>query len=43
MLLPLLFKEVEVLAAGFGNWGLTDVLQKLEVGWFAGTSQHVSE
>ena len=25
MLLPLLFKEVEVLAAGFGNWGLVTV------------------
>ena len=36
ILLPLLFKEVEVLAAGFGNWGLTDVLQSLEVDWFGG-------
>lgn len=36
LLLPLLFKEVEVLAAGFGNCGLTDVLQRLEVSWFGG-------
>ena len=44
MLLPLLFKEVEVLAAGFGNWGLTDVLQRLEVSWFAGhPSMYLSE
>jgi len=44
ILLPLLFKEVEVLAAGFGNWGLTDVLQRLEVSWFGGhPSMYLSE
>jgi membrane-associated phospholipid phosphatase len=44
MLLPLLFKEVEFLAAGFGNWGLTDVLQNLEVDWFGGhPSLYLSE
>ena len=44
VLLPLLFKEVELLAAGFGNWGLTSVLQRLEVSWFGGhPSLYLSE
>jgi membrane-associated phospholipid phosphatase len=44
LLLPLLFKEVEMLAAGFGNWGLTVVLQNLEVAWFGGhPSLYLSE
>jgi len=36
MVLPLLYKEVEVFAAAFGNWGLTGILQELEVSLFAG-------
>ena len=36
IVLPLLYKEVEVFAAAFGNWELTGVLQELEVTLFAG-------
>ncbi len=36
IVLPLLYKEVEVFAAAFGNWGLTGILQELEVSLFAG-------
>ena len=36
MVLPLLYKEVEVFATAFGNWGLTGILQELEVSLFAG-------
>jgi membrane-associated phospholipid phosphatase len=44
MLLPLLYKEVEVFAAGFGNWGLTGILRELEVSLFAGhPSVYLSE
>ena len=44
MVLPLLYKEVEVFAAAFGNWGLTAVLQDLEVSLFAGhPSLYLSE
>ncbi len=35
-LFPLLYKEVEVLAADFGNWGLTEPIRQLEVTLFAG-------
>ncbi len=33
---PLLYKEVEFLAAAFGNWGLTEPIRSLEVSLFAG-------
>ena len=33
---PLLYKEVELLAAAFGNWGLTEPIRSLEVFLFAG-------
>jgi len=33
---PLLYKEVELLAAAFGNWGLTEPIRSLEVSLFAG-------
>jgi len=35
-LFPLLYKEVEFLAADFGNWGLTEPIRQLEVTLFAG-------
>ena len=44
MVLLLLYKEVAVFAAAFGNWGLTAVLQDLEVSLFAGhPSLYLSE
>ena len=33
---PIFYKEVELLAGAFGNWALTDSLQRLEVGLFRG-------
>lgn len=33
---PILYKEVEVLAFAFGNWGLTPVLARVESSLFAG-------
>jgi membrane-associated phospholipid phosphatase len=33
---PVLYKEVELLAAAFGNWGLTEPIRSLEVFLFAG-------
>jgi len=44
LVFPLLYKEVEVLAAAFGNWGLTPVLAHLESSVFAGhPSLYLSE
>lgn len=41
---PLLYKEVEFLAAAFGNWGLTEPIRSLEVSLFAGhPSVYLSE
>jgi membrane-associated phospholipid phosphatase len=43
-LFPLLYKEVEFLAADFGNWGLTEPIRQLEVTLFAGhPSLYLSE
>jgi hypothetical protein len=36
ILFPLLYKEVEVFAAAFGNWGLTEPIRGLEVTIFGG-------
>ena len=36
VLFPILYKEVEVLAAAFGDWRLTDVIPSLEASVFAG-------
>ncbi len=36
MVLPLLYQEVEVFAAAFGNWGLTERIQQLEINLFQG-------
>jgi membrane-associated phospholipid phosphatase len=36
LLFPLLYKEVEVLAADFGDWGLTESIRHLEVTLFGG-------
>jgi membrane-associated phospholipid phosphatase len=33
---PILYKEVEVFAGAFGNWGLTEPIRRLEVALFAG-------
>jgi membrane-associated phospholipid phosphatase len=33
---PLFYKEVEVFAAAFGNWGLTEPIRQLEVALFGG-------
>lgn len=33
---PLLYKEVELLAAAFGNWELTEVVQSVETAMFGG-------
>jgi membrane-associated phospholipid phosphatase len=33
---PFLYKEVEVFAAAFGNWGLTEPIRELETALFAG-------
>jgi membrane-associated phospholipid phosphatase len=44
MLFPVLYKELEWLAAAFGNWGLTGPLQRLEASLFGGQpSLHLSE
>jgi membrane-associated phospholipid phosphatase len=44
MLFPILYKEVEWLAAAFGNWGLTGPLQRLEASLFGGQpSLYLSE
>ena len=44
MAFPVFYKEVELLANTFGNWGLTTSLQRLEVGLFRGhPSQYLSE
>ena len=44
MVFPVFYKEVEVLATAFGNWGLTEPLQRLEVGLFSGhPSLYLSE
>jgi membrane-associated phospholipid phosphatase len=41
---PILYKEVEFLAAAFGNWGLTEPIRSLEVFLFAGhPSNYLSE
>ena len=41
---PLLYKEVEVFAAAFGNWGLTEAIIELEAGLFQGQpSMYLSE
>jgi membrane-associated phospholipid phosphatase len=36
ILFPILYKEVEVFAAAFGNWGLTEPIRRLEVAIFGG-------
>ena len=33
---PILYKEVEVLASAFGNWGLTEPIRELEASLFRG-------
>jgi membrane-associated phospholipid phosphatase len=44
MLFPILYQEVEWLAAAFGNWGLTERLQELEASLFGGQpSVYLSE
>jgi membrane-associated phospholipid phosphatase len=44
MLFPILYQEVEWLAAAFGNWGLTRPLQDLEASLFGGQpSLYLSE
>jgi len=44
MAFPIFYKEVELLANAFGNWGLTTSLRQLEVGLFRGhPSQYLSE
>ena len=40
MAFPIFYKEVELLANAFGNWGLTTSLQRLEVGLFQGHPSH---
>ena len=37
---PVFYREVELLANAFGNWGLTAPLQRLEVGLFRGHPSH---
>ena len=36
LLMPLLFKEVEIFAAAFGSWGLTESIRQWEVFLFNG-------
>jgi membrane-associated phospholipid phosphatase len=36
ILFPLLYKEVEIFAAAFGNWGLTEPIRRLEASLFSG-------
>lgn len=44
LLFPILYKEVEVFAGAFGNWGLTDPVRALEVSLFDGhPSLYMSE
>ena len=44
MVFPLFYKEVEFLAAAFGNWGLTEPIRSLEANLFQGhPSLYLSE
>jgi membrane-associated phospholipid phosphatase len=36
ILFPVLYKEVEIFAGAFGNWGLTEPIRRLEAALFAG-------
>jgi membrane-associated phospholipid phosphatase len=36
ILFPIFYKEVEVFAAAFGNWGLTEPIRRFEVALFGG-------